>query len=59
MVHFLGADLGSYIPENGNQIFGAGYWFGGGCPFFLKIGHQGLLLGTNLGCGVNTWVHRK
>ena len=38
-----------YFPENDNQVFGARYCFGGGCPFFPKIGHQGLVLGTNLG----------
>ena len=38
-----------YFPENDNQVFGTGYRFGGGWPFFPKIGHQGLVLGTNLG----------
>ena len=49
-----------YFPENDNQVFGAGYRFGGGCPFFPKIGHQGLVLGTNLGWWCqHLWVHRK
>ena len=39
----------TYFPENDNQAFGAMYRFGGGCPFFPKIVHQGLVLGTNLG----------
>ena len=26
-----------YFPENDNQVFGAGYRFGGGCPFFQKL----------------------
>ena len=43
-----------YFPENDNQEFGAGYRFGGGCPFFPKIGHQGLVLGTNLGTPLGT-----
>ena len=38
-----------YFPENDNQVFGAGYQFGGGCPFFPKICHLGLVLDTNLG----------
>ena len=50
-----------YFPEYDNQVFGAGFRFGGGCPvFFTKIGHQGLVLGTNLGWWCqHLWVHGK
>ena len=48
-----------YFPENDNQVFGAGNRFGGLVLLFPKIGHQGLVLGTNLGWVSTPWGTRK